>query len=70
MLLTGAVSGHLQEMMGYVHYFVFVMLATIPSFIVVWLAPFHNKEARPEPEPAAERGEAAMPADAASAMKG
>jgi PAT family beta-lactamase induction signal transducer AmpG len=41
MLLTGAVSGHLQEAMGYVNYFGLVMAATIPSFIAVWLAPFH-----------------------------
>ncbi|MHA4866086.1 MFS transporter [Duganella sp. PWIR1] len=45
MLLTGIASGHLQEMMGYVNYFIFVMAATIPSFIVAWLAPFHNSDA-------------------------
>lgn len=43
MMFTGALSGHLQEMMGYINYFIFVMLATIPSFIVCWLAPFHQK---------------------------
>ena len=40
-LVTGVVSGHLQEMLGYVQYFVFVMVATIPSFIATWCAPFH-----------------------------
>lgn len=44
MMVTGAVSGHLQEYMGYINYFIFVMVATIPSFIVCWLAPFHIKE--------------------------
>jgi len=44
MMTTGMVSGHLQELLGYVHYFIFVMLATIPSFIVTWYAPFHHKE--------------------------
>jgi PAT family beta-lactamase induction signal transducer AmpG len=44
MMVTGAISGHLQEYMGYVNYFVFVMVATIPSFIVCWLAPFNIKE--------------------------
>lgn len=44
MMSTGWVSGHLQEMLGYVHYFIFVMVATIPSFIVTWYAPFHHKE--------------------------
>jgi len=44
MMFTGVISGHLQQMLGYKSYFVFVMLATIPSFIVCWLAPFHQKE--------------------------
>jgi len=43
MMFTGAISGHLQQWLGYTHYFIFVMLATIPSFIVCWLAPFHLK---------------------------
>lgn len=45
MMLTGFVSGTLQVALGYVWYFVFVMIATIPSFIICWLAPFHHKEA-------------------------
>ncbi len=44
-LLTGVVSGHLQEWLGYVAYFVLVMVATIPSFIATWFAPFHHAEA-------------------------
>jgi len=44
MMLTGIISGHLQELLGYVNYFVFVMAATIPSFLVTWYAPFHLKE--------------------------
>jgi PAT family beta-lactamase induction signal transducer AmpG len=47
-LVTGVVSGHLQEAMGYVGYFVFVMVATIPSFIATWFAPFHHDEAAPD----------------------
>ncbi|SMF08372.1 MFS transporter, PAT family, beta-lactamase induction signal transducer AmpG [Alteromonadaceae bacterium Bs31] len=43
MMLTGMVSGALQQMMGYIGYFVFVMAATIPSFIICWFAPFHIK---------------------------
>ncbi len=43
-LLTGVVSGHLQEALGYVSYFVFVMVATIPSFIATWFAPFPHAE--------------------------
>ena len=44
-LVTGVVSGHLQEWLGYVAYFVLVMVATIPSFIATWFAPFHHDEA-------------------------
>ncbi len=44
MMVTGIISGHLQQLMGYVSYFGFVMIATIPSFIVCWFAPFHNKD--------------------------
>lgn len=43
MMLTGMISGHLQEMMGYVGYFAFVMAATIPSFLICWYAPFPHK---------------------------
>jgi MFS transporter, PAT family, beta-lactamase induction signal transducer AmpG len=43
-LVTGVISGHLQEAMGYVSYFVFVMVATIPSFIATWLAPFPHAD--------------------------
>ena len=46
-LVTGVVSGHLQEAMGYIGYFIFVMAATIPSFIATWYAPFHHEEAAP-----------------------
>ncbi|HEX8613001.1 MAG TPA: MFS transporter [Telluria sp.] len=44
-LVTGAVSGHLQVAMGYVTYFIFVMVATIPSFIATWFAPFYIVDA-------------------------
>jgi PAT family beta-lactamase induction signal transducer AmpG len=43
MMATGMISGHLQQMLGYVSYFVVAMAATIPSFLVTWLAPFHHK---------------------------
>jgi PAT family beta-lactamase induction signal transducer AmpG len=43
-MVTGVVSGHLQEAMGYVHYFALVMVATIPSFLATWFAPFHQPE--------------------------
>ena len=55
-LLTGVVSGHLEEAMGYVSYFVLVMVATIPSFIACWRAPFPHAAAAAAP--AAARGAA------------
>ncbi|MDQ1813689.1 MFS transporter [Massilia sp. CCM 9210] len=47
-MVTGAISGHLQEWMGYITYFIFVMVATIPSFIATWFAPFYIDEAAGE----------------------
>ncbi len=51
MMSTGMVSGYIKNWLGetsYVPYFWFVMIATIPSFVVTWLAPFHvtDEEAR------------------------
>ncbi|HMU68170.1 MAG TPA: MFS transporter, partial [Cellvibrionaceae bacterium] len=43
MMVTGMISGTLQQHMGYEHYFIFVMIATIPSFLITWYAPFHHQ---------------------------
>jgi PAT family beta-lactamase induction signal transducer AmpG len=51
-LVTGVVSGYLQEALGYVSYFVFVMVATIPSFLATWYAPFHHDGGAAAPAPA------------------
>jgi len=53
-LVTGVVSGHLQEWLGYVHYFVFVMVATIPSFLATWFAPFYHDDGVSAPDAAAD----------------
>jgi PAT family beta-lactamase induction signal transducer AmpG len=37
MMLPGMVSGWIQEMIGYQHFFIWVMLCTIPSFIMIKL---------------------------------
>src|SRR5690606_18672595 len=56
MMFTGMISGYIADALGsYVAYFVFVMVATIPSFVVTWLAPFHvteeeSAEEKDEPE--------------------
>jgi PAT family beta-lactamase induction signal transducer AmpG len=41
MMVTGMVSGVLEEALGYKWFFIIVMFATIPSLIVSWLAPFN-----------------------------
>ncbi len=42
MMLPGMLSGWLQELMGYQSFFVWVMVATIPSFIVALLIPLDS----------------------------
>jgi PAT family beta-lactamase induction signal transducer AmpG len=49
MMLTGMASGSIYEAMGYVGFFIFVMAATLPSFVVTFLAPFHVAEAADPP---------------------
>ena len=39
MMLPGMISGWLQELLGYQHFFVWILIATIPSFLVVSLVP-------------------------------
>jgi len=41
MMLTGMVSGRIQEVVGYKWFFIIVIIATVPSFVVTWLAPFN-----------------------------
>ncbi|WP_426191969.1 MFS transporter [Massilia sp. DWR3-1-1] len=48
-LVTGVISGHLEQRLGYVGYFGFVMAATIPSFLACWYAPFHIAEEKAAP---------------------
>lgn len=43
---TQMASGPLADWLGYQTFFVFVMVASIPSVIVAWLAPFPNEERR------------------------
>jgi len=48
MMLPGMFSGHVQEWLGYQHFFVWVLLATIPSFFVAWLIPLDTSFGRKE----------------------
>jgi MFS transporter, PAT family, beta-lactamase induction signal transducer AmpG len=44
MMLTGMISGQMQVWLGYHAFFIFVLLAAIPSVIVTLLAPFHHPD--------------------------
>lgn len=43
MMIPGMWSGWLQEIIGYQHFFLWVILATIPSFLVVLLVPLDKE---------------------------
>jgi PAT family beta-lactamase induction signal transducer AmpG len=46
MMLTGMLSGAVQEMLGYKVFFIAVLAAAIPSIIVTLMAPFHHPDSR------------------------
>lgn len=46
MMLPGMVSGWLQETLGYQHFFIWVLVATIPSFLVVAIIPLDPRFGR------------------------
>lgn len=48
MMFPGMFSGALQEWMGYQNFFLWVMLATVPSFLVAWLIPLERDFGRKE----------------------
>ena len=39
MMIPGMFSGWLQELIGYQNFFIWVLIATIPSFVVTLLIP-------------------------------
>jgi MFS transporter, PAT family, beta-lactamase induction signal transducer AmpG len=47
---TQSSSGWIADQLGYKNYFVFVMIASIPSVIAAWLAPFPHDEAKDAPQ--------------------
>jgi PAT family beta-lactamase induction signal transducer AmpG len=40
MMLTGMLSGYLQEWLGYQAFFAFVVAASVPPVVLAWTAPF------------------------------
>jgi PAT family beta-lactamase induction signal transducer AmpG len=41
-MLPSMISGYVSDYLGYQKFFVWVMIATIPSFLVAWLVPFKD----------------------------
>lgn len=48
-MIPSMISGWLSDLMGYKEFFIWVMIATIPAFIVTWLVPLREPE-ESEPE--------------------
>jgi PAT family beta-lactamase induction signal transducer AmpG len=44
MMLTGAISGYVQQAVGYQWFFIIVLIAAVPSLLVTYLAPFHHPD--------------------------
>jgi PAT family beta-lactamase induction signal transducer AmpG len=44
-LIPASISGFLSDALGYQKFFIWVMLATIPSFLISWLVPFRDTSA-------------------------
>jgi PAT family beta-lactamase induction signal transducer AmpG len=43
-MLPSMISGYISDFLGYKHFFLWVMIATIPSFLVAWFVPFKELE--------------------------
>jgi PAT family beta-lactamase induction signal transducer AmpG len=48
MMVSGMVCGAIQEAVGYKAYFIIVCVATVPSFIITWMAPFNIEHKKKE----------------------
>jgi MFS transporter, PAT family, beta-lactamase induction signal transducer AmpG len=42
MMIPSMLSGLISDWLGYRHFFIWVMIATIPSFLVTWFVPFRR----------------------------
>ena len=43
-IIPSMLSGYLSDLMGYQNFFIWVLVATIPSFLVSWLVPLKKVE--------------------------
>lgn len=44
-MIPSMISGFVSDYLGYQHFFIWVMVATIPSFLITWFVPFRNTDA-------------------------
>jgi PAT family beta-lactamase induction signal transducer AmpG len=44
MMIPSMLSGFISDWLGYKNFFMWVMIATIPSFVMTWLVPFRDTE--------------------------
>jgi PAT family beta-lactamase induction signal transducer AmpG len=61
LMLPSSVSGYVQEALGYQNFFLFVLAATIPSFIASYIAPFHVSSDDDASEPSQTEATSAAP---------
>ncbi len=64
---TQTASGKLADWLGYRHFFIFVLVLSIPSLIAAWLAPFPNPPDIDDGEGEAGAGASKAPSTAAAA---
>jgi len=46
-MIPSMMSGYISDALGYRNFFIWVVIATIPSFLVTWLVPFREVEEEP-----------------------
>lgn len=45
-MIPGMMSGYLSDWLGYERFFIWVLIATVPAFIITWLVPFTYSESK------------------------
>ncbi|MFQ9996977.1 MAG: hypothetical protein ACLRV7_07880, partial [Hoylesella buccalis] len=48
-MLPGMMSGAVSDALGYRHFFVFVLLCTIPALLITWFVPFGAEQTTASP---------------------
>ena len=45
-MLPGMASGYLSDLLGYRDFFIYVLLATIPAFLITYFIPFTHDDSK------------------------